>query len=89
MDRKNRSLSHAPFHSIATFLLIGIVMTGTFFVFTLILNQNYTVMAQQQGLNGTSFQMGNMTFSHHLVPVNGIQLHYVIGGHGPPLVLLH
>jgi hypothetical protein len=32
-------------------------MTGTFFVFTLILNQNYTVMAQQQGLNGTSFQM--------------------------------
>lgn len=46
-------------------------------------------MAQQQGLNGTSFQMGNMTFSHHLVPVNGIQLHYVIGGHGDPVVLLH
>ncbi len=24
-----------------------------------------------------------------MTPVNGIQLHYVIGGHGPPLVLLH
>jgi pimeloyl-ACP methyl ester carboxylesterase len=43
----------------------------------------------QQVLNGTSFQLGNMTFSHRLIPVNGIQLHYVIGGHGPPVVLLH
>ena len=30
-----------------------------------------------------------MTFSHHTVPVNGIQIHYVIGGHGDPVVLLH
>ena len=36
-----------------------------------------------------SFDIDNMTFSHHMTPVNGIQLHYVIGGHGPPLVLLH
>jgi hypothetical protein len=70
-----------------TFLLIGIIMTGILFVFTLVLNQNQTAMAQQQP-NGNSFQMDNMTFSHHTASVNGIQLHYVIGGHGDPVVLL-
>ena len=30
-----------------------------------------------------------MTFSHNMASVNGIQMHYVIGGHGPPVVLLH
>ena len=37
----------------------------------------------------TSFQMDNMTFSHHTTSLNGIKLHYVIGGHGSPVVLLH
>jgi pimeloyl-ACP methyl ester carboxylesterase len=89
MDCKDRSQSHASYHSIGTILLIGIITTGILFVFTLEFNQNHTVMAQQQGLNGTSFQIGNMTFYHQLASVNGIQLHYVIGGHGPPIVLLH
>ena len=40
-------------------------------------------------LNGKSFQMDNMTFSYNTVSVNGIKLHYVIGGHGDPVVLLH
>ena len=88
MDRKHTSLYGAPYHSITSFFLISFITTGVFFVFTLVLNQNHTVMAQQV-LNGTSFQLANMTFSHRLVPVNGIQLHYVIGGHGPPVVLLH
>jgi hypothetical protein len=77
------------------------------FVFTLVLNQNHTAIAQQQKLqgmqnnrtsssltkqqllNGNSFQIDNMTFSHRTASVNGIQLHYVIGGHGNPVVLLH
>ena len=47
-------------------------------------------MAQQQlQPNGNSFQIANMTFSHNTASVNGIQLHYVIGGHGDPVVLLH
>ena len=33
--------------------------------------------------------MDNMTFSHQMASVNGIQMHYVIGGHGDPVVLLH
>ena len=37
---------------------------------------------QPQQPTGISFQMDNMTFSHHMASVNGIQLHYVIGGHG-------
>jgi len=31
----------------------------------------------------------NQTFSHHTATVNDIQLHYVIGGKGAPVVLLH
>ena len=65
-----------------TFLIIGIS------VFTLVLSQSFTAMAQQEP-TGNSFQMDNMTFSHHSTSVNGIQLHYVIGGNGEPIVLLH
>jgi hypothetical protein len=36
-----------------------------------------------------SFDIDNVTFSHHMASVNGIQLHYVIGGQGDPIVLLH
>jgi len=72
-----------------TFLIIGII-TSTLSVFILLLNQNHTAMAQQQPRpNGNSFQMGNITFTHNTVSVNGIKLHYVIGGHGDPVVLLH
>src|SRR5437763_14013838 len=39
---------------------------------------------------GISFDIDNMTFSHHMASVNGVQIHYVIGGHGgDPVVLLH
>jgi len=40
-------------------------------------------------LDGISFRIDNVTFSHHTAAENGIQLHYVIGGKGDPLVLLH
>jgi len=30
-----------------------------------------------------------MTFSHHKAYVNGIQMYYVIGDQGDPVVLLH
>jgi pimeloyl-ACP methyl ester carboxylesterase len=53
-------------------------------------NQTSSVLKQQQpNLLGTSFDIDNMTFSHHTASVNGIQLHYVIGGQGDPVVLLH
>ncbi|MGA7009286.1 MAG: alpha/beta fold hydrolase, partial [Nitrososphaeraceae archaeon] len=46
--------------------------------------------AEQKHLqDGISFQIDNVTFSHHTATVNGIQLHYVTGGHGDPVVLLH
>ena len=50
---------------------------------------NLTSTEKQLLSEGVSFQIHNMTFSHHTVPVNGIQIHYVIGGHGDPVVLLH
>src|ERR687890_2623761 len=91
IDGKDKSTFHASHHVTAiTFLLIGIITISILFVFTLLLNQNHIAMAQQQPtLEGISFQIDNMTFSHHTTSVNGIQMHYVIGGQGDPIVLLH
>ena len=50
---------------------------------------NLTSTEQQHLLDGISFQIDNVTFSHHMATVNGTQIHYVIGGHGDPIVLLH
>jgi pimeloyl-ACP methyl ester carboxylesterase len=52
-------------------------------------NQTLSSVQNRQFLEGTSFQIDNVTFFHHMASVNGIQLHYVMGGHGDPVVLLH
>mgnify|MGYP003906977567 FL=1 len=74
-----------------TFAVIGI-----FILSSLILNPSNTAIAQLQSqqqqiraLDGTTFHINNVTFSHRMATVNGIQMHYVIGGQGNPLVLLH
>jgi pimeloyl-ACP methyl ester carboxylesterase len=48
-----------------------------------------TSAEQQQLMEGISFEIDNVTFSHHMASVNGIQIHYVTGGQGDPVVLLH
>ena len=50
---------------------------------------NFSSDEQQQLMDGISFKIDDVTFSHHTASVNGIQLHYVIGGQGDPVVLLH
>jgi pimeloyl-ACP methyl ester carboxylesterase len=56
-------------------------------------NQTISPAKQQQPFKtkGISFDIDNVTFSHHMASVNGgVQIHYVIGGHGgDPVVLLH
>ena len=52
-------------------------------------NQTSLILQDPSSLQGSFFTMDNMTFSHHMASVNGIQMHYVIGGHGDPVVLLH
>jgi pimeloyl-ACP methyl ester carboxylesterase len=109
MVGKDKPTFHASHHVAAiAFLLIGIIITTSIsFVFSLVLNQNHTAMAQQQQqmqgnqtfspsveeqrqlLEGVSFQIDDVTFSHHMATVNGIQMHYVMGGQGDPVVLLH
>jgi pimeloyl-ACP methyl ester carboxylesterase len=80
------------------FLLILIAASS---VLIPLLNQNHIGLAQQQNnetssslINqqhptGISFLIDNTTFFHHMAVVNGVQIHYVIGGHGDPVVLLH
>ena len=51
-------------------------------------NSSFSTIKLQQP-TGIFFEINNMTFSHHIATVNGIQMHYVIGGHGDPVVLLH
>ena len=80
-------------------MFVTILITTAIFSSSLILTQHQTAMAQQQLTFQTrqqpfvskdiSFDIDNVTFSHHMAAVNGIQLHYVIGGHGDPVVLLH
>src|SRR5215510_844687 len=43
----------------------------------------------EKPIEDLSFEIDNATFSHHTASVNGIQMHYVIGGQGDPVVLLH
>ena len=52
-------------------------------------NQTSSSLTNQQQTNGTSFRIDNTTIYHHIAVVNGVQIHYVIGGHGDPVVLLH
>ena len=53
-------------------------------------NQTLSHTKQQPPfIEDLSFDIDNVTFSHHMASVNGIQLHYVIGGQGDPIVLLH
>jgi len=47
-------------------------------------NNQTSYTSKQQQHSGVSFDIDNLTFFHHTASVNGIQLHYVIGGHGDP-----
>ena len=97
MYYKTSSLSRLTFSIIIALLLIitivsmngnGQGLTGTASA-QLQPQGNLTSVEVQQLMNGTSFEIDNVTFSHHTTTVNGIQLHYVIGGQGEPIVLLH
>jgi pimeloyl-ACP methyl ester carboxylesterase len=50
---------------------------------------NRTAFDIENPIEDLSFEIENATFSHHTAAVNGIQMHYVIGGQGDPVVLLH
>jgi hypothetical protein len=78
-------------------ILIFLIVIITISLLGIGLSQFQIVLAQQQQQpqsnltssekqllsEGISFQIDNVTFSHHTAAVNGIQMHYVIGGHGP------
>jgi pimeloyl-ACP methyl ester carboxylesterase len=50
---------------------------------------NQTAFDVENPVEDLSFEMDNVTFSHHIASINGIQMHYVIGGQGDLVVLLH
>jgi hypothetical protein len=53
-------------------------------------NQTLSYAKQQQSfVEDLSFDIDNVTFSHHMTSGNGIQLHYVTDGKGGPIVVLH
>ncbi|HSL14435.1 MAG TPA: alpha/beta fold hydrolase [Nitrososphaeraceae archaeon] len=89
MNEKSNSSFHFSFYLVTMFLTILVVAVMIFSSVTL--NMNYTTIAQQQTPfnEDISFDIDNVTFSHHMASVNGIQLHYVTGGPGDPIVLLH
>jgi len=53
MNDGDNSILNLPFHvKTIPFLMIGIILTGILFVFTLVINHNHTAMARQQQPNG-------------------------------------
>lgn len=50
---------------------------------------NQTPFDMVNPIEDLTFKIDNVTFSHHTASVNGIQMHFVIGGKGDPVVLLH
>jgi pimeloyl-ACP methyl ester carboxylesterase len=101
MGSEKNSIVHL---SLSIIFAVFIVTTSSIIVIQIGLDPTQIAMAQQQKqpqvnltssvekqqlLEGISFEIENVTFSHHTVSVNGIQMHYVIGGQGDPLVLLH
>jgi pimeloyl-ACP methyl ester carboxylesterase len=90
MAEKNNRSFQFPFYLVAIFLTI---LVGSLIIFSsLTFNIDHTTIAQEQQPpfnEDLSFENGNVTFSHHMASVNGVQLHYVTGGQGDPIVLLH
>jgi pimeloyl-ACP methyl ester carboxylesterase len=91
MNEKSIPFFQFSFYLVTIFLPILVVTVIIFSSLTL--NMNHTTIAQEQQqspfIEDISFDIDNVTFSHHMASVNGIQLHYVIGGQGDPVVLLH
>ena len=46
---------------------------------------NQTAFDVENPVKDLSFEMDNVTFLHHTASINGIQMHYVIGGQGDPV----
>ena len=85
----NSSLCVLVAIGLAIFTSISIFSSGSILTQTSLAQQQPQLQSIFKSTEGNSFEIDNMTFSHHTVPVNGIQIHYVIGGHGDPVVLLH
>jgi pimeloyl-ACP methyl ester carboxylesterase len=99
-DSNNDLLSNAVKELGGLKVLTLMIVTATAFPFLLHQQQsiaqeqqqflaNQTTLDIERPVEDLSFEIDNMTFSHHTASVNGIQLHYVIGGQGDPVVLLH
>jgi pimeloyl-ACP methyl ester carboxylesterase len=82
-----------------TIFLITLIVTSIIVLTPLEINQNHIVITQEQlqkqqqqpATTDAYFKIDSnaTTFSHRMATVNGIQMHYVIGGHGDPIVLIH
>ena len=67
-------------------LIFGIIALGTIFSSVPTTAQNNAKKTKDESFDTKAFAR---IFSHRFAAVNGIRLHYVIGGKGDPLVLLH
>lgn len=65
--------------------VIGVVIAG-WLAFCALLALSGGCSSEEDEVNGTAL---DGSFTHHIAEVNGVRLHYVIGGRGDPVVLLH
>lgn len=96
MIDQNKSLHSKVIVVVATVTIVLLISSPY-----ILLRQQIIAQDQQQTISNQitfdvnnpikdlSFKIDNVTFSHYTASVNGIQMHYVIGGQGDPVVLLH
>ena len=94
--KKCASLSQQ--NAVLTVIVLAAITTSILFIFhqqclaqgqQLQSQSDRTTSDTKNSIEDLSFEIDNVTFSHQTASVNGIQMHYVIGGHGDPVVLLH
>src|SRR6476661_8129595 len=94
---RNTSISFNPISYVSVFIVVAtsVCLFGIGSIQSQITNAqlqpqtNLTSTERQHLLDGISFQIDNVTFTHHMATVNGIQLHYVMNNKRDPVVLLH
>ena len=92
MNEKDNFSFHFSFSKTLIFFIF--IFTTFVVVSSLSLNINHAAIAQEQQqplpfIEDISFDIDGVPFSHHMASVNGIQMHYVMGGKGDPVLLLH
>jgi pimeloyl-ACP methyl ester carboxylesterase len=89
-NRNSQHLHKCVINPLQRLILIDYLYPSSFLAFILccsVVSLGFILPADAQNIIDNSEK--KITYTHYKTPVNGILMHYVIGGKGDPIVLLH